>query len=418
MSKRRGRVEMKREKMRSKKVFAGFSVFLMALAILFTGAVNNADASGITVYKDGDKFIKIGGRIQLQYHFQNMQTATTDPAGTDDIFFRRLRPFIEGSVTKNWFGKFQWDMGEAKKVALKDALVGYHGPYDIKVEFGNAYFRFSQEDLTSSKKQELVERTFVGDHHYGSPERNVGVHATGSLLNKKVTYGASVAIADITPKSTQLDFGTPVNISHKSGKFNQGVMAGVRASFHPFGYLPMSQGDLAKGPLKAVVNVAAFGWQNDDDHNNNTNGPGVLNAGKDKSGGKTLDVDNVEGLEFSGAVRFKGISVDAEYNRFRAETVDNRATGGIYKDGATTLENLAIEGGYMILANKLEAVVGFQRQDANNYAKKWKRTSFGLNYFISGNHVKGQVTYRIGENVDGVDGNDNNEIFVQTQYVF
>jgi len=404
---------MKRAEMRNGKYLTGFLVFMAALAILFTGAVQKADASGITVYRDGDKFVKIGGRIQLQYHFQNMQTSTTDPVGQDDIFFRRLRPFIEGSVTKNWFGKFQWDMGESKKVSLKDAFVGYHGPHNIKIEFGNAYFRFSQEDLTSSKKQQLVERTFVGDHHYGSPERNVGIHLTGSLLDKHVTYGASLAIADITPKSTQLDFGTPVNISSKKGKFNQGTMAGVRASYHPFGYLPMSQGDLAKGPLKAVVNVAAFGWQNDDDHNKNTN-----ISGFDTSGGANLDVDNVEGLEFSGAVRFKGISVDAEYNRFRAETVDNRATGGIYKDGATTLENLAIEGGYMILANKLEAVAAFQRQDANNYAKKWRRTSVGLNYFFRGNHVKGQVTYRIGENIDGVDGNDNNEVFVQTQYVF
>jgi len=400
----------------TKKVFAGVSVFVMALAILFTAAVQYADASGITVYRDGDKYVKIGGRIQMQYHFQNMQTSTTDPAGMDNIFFRRLRPFIEGSVTKNWKGKFQWDMGDAgdgNEIAIKDAFVGYSGPHDIKIEFGNAYFRFSQEDLTSSKKQQLVERTFVGDHNYGSPERNAGVHLTGSLLNKKVTYGASLAIASIDPDAKKLDFDTPVN---RNSDFNEGYMAGARVSFHPFGYLPMSQGDLAKGGLKAVVNVAGYGWQNDDDNNTYTN-----MSGKVSTAGIThnkFDVDNVEGLELSTAVRFKGISVDAEYNRFRAETVDNRATGGIYRNGASTLENLAIEGGYMILANRLEVVAAFQRQDASNYAKKWRRSSVGLNYFIKGNHIKGQVTYRIGENLDGIDGKDNKEVFVQTQYVF
>ncbi len=401
---------MERSDRRRKRVSGVITVVMAALLIILAGGLRPALASGITVYHDGDKYVKIGGRIQLQYHFQNMQTATTDPRGKDKIFFRRLRPFIEGTVVKNWKGKFQWDMGEAKKVSIKDAFVGYSGPHDIHIEFGNAYFRFSQEDLTSSKKQQLVERTFVGDHHYGSPERNVGVHMTGAFLNKKFTYGASLAFADIAPNATKLDFDTPVN---KKSTFNQGYMAGVRASFHPFGYLPMSQGDLAKGPLKAVVNVAAYGWQNDDDNNTFTNA-----SGKDTSGGKKFDVDNAEGIEVSGAVRFKGISVDAEYNRFRAETVDNRVTGGIYRDGATTLENFAIEGGYMVLANRLEIVAGFQRQDASNYAKKWRRSSVGLNYFVKGNHIKGQVTYRIGENLDGVDGNDNNEVFVQTQYVF
>jgi len=404
---------MKRRERRTGRLFSIMPVLLAALVIIFTGPVRSASASGITVYHDGDKYVKIGGRIQLQYHFKNMQTATTDPAGTDKIFFRRLRPFIEGTVIKNWKGKFQWDMGEStdgNEIAIKDAFIGYSGPHDINIEFGNAYFRFSQEDLTSSKKQQLVERTFAGDHNYGSPERNAGFHMTGALLEKKVTYGLSAAIASIDPDSNKLDFDTPIN---RNSDFNQGYMAGARVSFHPLGHLSMSQGDLAKGPLKAVVNVAGYGWQNDDDNNTNTNA-----SGKDTSGGKKFDVDNAEGIEVSGAVRFKGISVDAEYNRFRAETVDNRATGGIYKDGATTLENYVFEGGYMILANRLEAVIGFQSQDASNYAKKWRRTSFGANYFVKGHHPKGQVTYRIGENLNGVDGKDENEIFVQAQIVF
>ena len=50
-------------------------------------------ADGIT-YQDGDKYLKVGASIQLQYH-------QVDPDGgdtTDEIFFRRLRPYIEGST--------------------------------------------------------------------------------------------------------------------------------------------------------------------------------------------------------------------------------------------------------------------------------------------------------------------------------
>jgi len=403
-----------------KGVFTGLSVVFAALVILLSGVVTPADASGITVYKDGDKYVKMGGRMQLQYHFNNTQTSTADPSGTDKVFFRRLRPFIEGSVVKDWKGKFQWDMGkgvDGNEIAIKDAYMEYYGIKNLKILIGNVLFPFSQEALTSSKKQQFVERTLVGDHHYGTTDRNAGVHVMGSLLGKKITYFASAVMATVKPGNNDIDFGSPIN---RSSAANQGYMLGGRVSFHPFGFMGMSQGDLAKGSLKARVNVAAYGWQNDDDNNKNTNASGMnTTIGK-------ADVDNVEGLEVSGALHFKGISIDTEYNRFRAETVDRtvgttaakRLTSGIYQDGATTLENLLVKGGYMILANRLEAVVGFERQDANNYAKKWRRTSFGANYFVKGHHIKGQVTYRIGENLNGVDGKDANEVFVQAQYVF
>jgi hypothetical protein len=49
---------------------------------------------------------------------------------------------------------------------------------------------------------------------------------------------------------------------------------------------------------------------------------------------------------------------------------------------------------------------------------EWTRTSIGANYFIDKHRIKYQVTYRMGENVDGEAGNDLDELFVQAQYVF
>ena len=56
--------------------------------------------------------------------------------------------------------------------------------------------------------------------------------------------------------------------------------------------------------------------------------------------------------------------------------------------------------------------------DADNYDEVWTRTSFGANYFIHKNDVKLQASYRIGSNLNGVKDNDENELFVQAQYVF
>jgi hypothetical protein len=130
------------------------------------------------------------------------------------------------------------------------------------------------------------------------------------------------------------------------------------------------------------------------------------------------DVDSVTGYEISGAVRGGGFSVDAEYNLFNVDLVEDGISSGIYKDSETDLKNWALEGGYMVIPNKLEFVLGYQNQDADNYDENWTRESVGLNYFIEKQDIKIQATWRKNNNKDGVDGNDENEGFVQAQYVF
>jgi len=386
-----------------------FKAFLIA-AIAVTGisAAATAVHAGGVKYQDGDKWLEIGGRIQLQYH----QVDPDDSDSEDDLFFRRLRPYIKGSIHPDWYGKFQFDYGKAdgdNEMAIKDAYLAYTGLDNVKIRVGNAGFPFSREYLTSSKRQQLVERTFVGDHNYGTPDRNAGVHLTGGIMDKQITWGFSGAVAHIDPDAEKLDFDTPVN---RNEDFNEGYIVGGRVDYHPFGYLKMAQGDFDK-ELKATIGVAAFTWSNDDDNNTFTDANDISTSASKP------DVDKVTGFEISGAMRYMGVSVDAEYNLFNAETIDSSFTGGIYEDGETDLENWAVEGGYMLPNNMFEIVAGYQLQDADNYEEEWTRTSFGVNYFITQNHdIKLQATYRIGESIDGIEDNDADEIFVQAQYVF
>lgn len=360
----------------------------------------SSHAGGIT-YKDGDKYLKVGGRIQLQYHQEKPDGGET----TDDLFFRRLRPYIEGSLHKDWKAKIQFDLGKADKdneVAIKDAYFQYKGWEGMKLNIGNANFPFSREFLTSSKYQQLVERTFVGDHNYGTPDRNVGLHLTGKTGSKKVSWGASTTVASIDPDNKKLDFDTPVN--RGGDDWSDGFMAGGRVDWHPFGYLKFSQGDF-KRETKATIGVAAFTWSNDDD---NLSGPGCTSK---------CDVKDVTGLEVSGAFRAAGFSIDAQYNSFDSETVEAGITDGIYKDGKSTLTNASVEGGYMF-GETIELVAGYQTQDADGYVTSWNRTSVGANWFINKHDTKVQLSYRMGEDKDGEEGNDVDEIFLQTQFVF
>ncbi len=383
-----------------------FSIGLLSLALF--GAPVIAGASGITAYKDGDKYVKFGGRVQLQYHLEDVENGTD----TDRLFLRRLRSYIEGSLYKDWKGKIQLEIGNASddnEVVVKEAFVRYTGYGDTVITIGHLNFPFSRENLTSSKKQHLVERTFTGDHNYGSLDKQLGVFAHGSNGDKSLTWGAGLTSTSIDPDSAKLDFDTPVN---KNTDFNEGWTVGGRLDYHLFGYLPFVQGDTVTDSLKATVGIAAFAWNNDSDNNTYTA------AGSDTSSGATPDVDSVTGVELSAGARLKGASIDAQYNQFNAETVDKNVTAGIYLNGETKLKSFSVEGGYMVVPDRFEVVAGYQSLDADNYATEWTRTSVGANYYIHGHDLKVQSTYRMGKDLNGVKGSDKNELFIQTQYVF
>ena len=369
-------------------------VLLAMLATLGNAGVKYAN-------EDGD-YLKLGARIQLQYHM-------VDPDGgesTDELRFRRLRPYIEGSIHEDWKGKWQWDMGKSD-IELKDAYFEYSGFELASIRIGNAYAPFSREDMTSSKKQQLVERTFVGDHNYGSPERQTGVHIAGSVGEKMLTWAITGAKAAIDPSNKKLDFDTVVSLN-AGDDWIEGNMVCGRLEVFPLGFFKMAQGDFS-GDGRLALAVAGFTWQNDDDK-----------MSVDEEGLPAGDnVDDATGLELSAAVRGGGFSVDAEYNLFDAELKDGAAgVDGIYEDGETDLHNWAVEGGYMLVPERLELVAGYQSQDSDGYDKSWNRTSVGVNTFLKKHDVKLQVSYRFGENKDGEDGNDLDELFVQTQYVF
>jgi hypothetical protein len=366
------------------------------VVMLISVTASYAVAGGVKYEAADGKYLKAGGRIQLQYH-------SIDPDEgdkTDELRFRRFRPYIEGSVMEDWKGKFQWDMGKGK-IDLKDAYMQYSGMDGIKVTIGNAYVPFSREVLTSSKKQQLVERTFVGDHNYGVPDRQAGIHVQGYNDARTFTWAASAVKAAIDPSNSKLDFDTVVSLN-SDDDWSEGEMIGARASLHPFGYEKPSQGDFA-GDMRSYMAIGAFTWNNDDDNLDPARGD---------------DVDKVTGLELSAGIRNAGVSIDAQYNGAVSELVDSGITDGIYEDSETTLTSYAVEGGYMVLPGKVEVVAGYQDLDADNYEKSWNRISGGLNYFVNEHKMKYQLTYRANANVDGVDGADADEVFVQAQYVF
>lgn len=362
-------------------------------------------SAGIVVYEDGDKFVEIGFRVQFQYH----RTDTDGGPSEDEFFFRRLRPYIEGTVTENWEGKLQFDLGKAEdtnEVAVKDAYMMYKGFENLELYIGNTNTPFSREMLTSSKKQHLVERTFTGDHNYGSPDRQLGFRLDGHNESNKIEYSVALGSESVDPDAARLDFDSPVN---RNSDFNDGIVIAGRVDFHPLGYLEKNQHAFSR-ERKFTIGLAVFSWTNDDDNNTYTDGGVSTSSSK-------ADVDSADGFEVSAAFRAAGWSIDAQINTLSADLVDDGFTGGLFRNGTTDLDVTSLEGGYMFPNNRFELVGGFESLDADNYQDSWDRTSFGFNTFWNKEKVKLGVTFRQNSNVDGVRNADADELFVQWQFV-
>jgi len=163
------------------------SITLVIAAAPIGAVLAGPATAGVVVYEEGDQKIEIGSRVQIQY----IRIDPDEGDATDQVLFRRLRPYISGTVTKNWYGKIQFDFGktlDGDEVAVKDAYMRYTGWKNMKLTIGNSKTPFSREFLTSSECLQTVERGFIGDHNFGTPERQLGFQLEGHNDSKKVSW--------------------------------------------------------------------------------------------------------------------------------------------------------------------------------------------------------------------------------------
>jgi hypothetical protein len=400
-------------------------MILLTLGVI--GGITLPAHAGITVYEEGDKKIEIGGRIQPLYINVMPDCSSGVPcleddsgrvfnSSTDRFFFRRLRPYIAGTITKYWMGKIEFDFGvaeDADEVLVKDAFFarsGYANKHS-KLTIGNAKTVFSREFLTSSSSLIVVERGFTGDHNFGVPDRALGVRWDSRLRDGKVSYAANLGAEHHDPAINRMDFDTPVN---NAADWNEGLVAAARVDFYPLGYFKFSQADFDRGPSRVAFGLSAFTWRNDGDNNTYTDANGNTIAPNPTK----VDLDSADGFEASFAYRGRGVSLDAEYHVVSGETVDKAFTGGLYRDGKTDLEAVSIVGGYLFPKNLFEVVLAWQSQDADNYEDEFTRTSLGFNWYLNKHNLKFQVSYMKTENFIGVRGQDQDVIFASTQFKF
>lgn len=417
---------MKRFQLRAGSLLAGMAVTAMPMIA----------TAGITLYEEGEKSLEIGGRLQPQYRFVDADSDGQGSDSGDDFFLRRMRFYIEGTLTENIYGIWQVDFGDTSDdPEVKDAFIHYSGLPAGNIQVGNMNVPYSRELLTSSKRQQFVERTVVGDHNFGVPDRQMGILynvAPSDLFE----VSAGVFNAGLESDLDKVDFES--RVSEDPDYF--GKMFAGRIDFTPLGSFKLAQGAFGE-ETKFGVGLNGFYWENDDDAGFDGFDPGDSPEG---------EYDNVTGLGIDAAFRAGYFSADAAVQYTNAEVTndtrdflaDNGAaagTGFVNGDGEAEFMTYMIKGGYMIVPSKLEFTAGFSALDLDDGYRDTagnvisddmdKRYSAGLNYFFNKHNSKIQLTYEIGRDVLYANdangqvvapsniGDDQNTLFLQFQQV-
>ena len=346
--------------------------------------------------------VSISGYVQPRYDRLAAEGETRDTA-----FLRRAVVAIKAELSASWNGELQLDAGppasRGERLLVKDAVLRYTGwaTQGLTITMGNQKMPFSHSSLQSASRRSHVERPFTGNADFGAPGRSIGVRADGWYANRRVHWAAALASTHVAPEARLLSIR---GITEADESWNEGRLVVGRVEFHPLGEVPLSQGDLERGPLRFVINAAAYRWTND--HDVRPQGAGALNA------------DQMSAVEISGGLRGAGLSVDAEYHRVGAQSDDRTFSDGLYLAGDADAHKASLEAGYLLWRKHLEITAALDTLDAETFDDPWQRASLGMNWYVNGHALKFSVMHRESFNTGGLRNVRSRATYLQSHFTF
>ena len=400
--------------------------------------------------------------VFLQFRYTNLpfdKTVNANDEGWSNFFIRRARLYFSGNApNKDWTYYFHVQLEPQSTVNLLDGYVTWKKYPYAQIQFGRSKLPYGLEFLQSASQLNGIERSiFSGETDIDGKDdsrkwpggnanfqvnnedsitkfplgglhlyRSQGVHLQGdiNMLGKDgfLQYWAGVYNGRNTKGMPNID--------------SQQLYVG-RISINPLGKCNLlQQGDLddSQSP-KACFLISGF---------NNTDRLKQIRSATD---GKAQSVDPYRfennGYDLAAIFRYKGFSVDAEYEYEKFEQK---------RDAGDTWDRFGyhFNVGYFILPKKLEVVTRYayvERMEDNDVAKSnasglglvsvnggtnnaieknLREYSIGFNYYLYGNNIKLAVDYsyltRDFDQVPGskvsVDDQQDNRVRTMVQFYF
>lgn len=359
--------------------------------------------------------VETGGRIQVQYY----DSDPDDGANEDEAFLRRFRPYLVGHVGENWTWKAEAELSadieaggvDFDQLDIRDLYMRYSGfrDPDLRLTIGNQKAPFSRDFLAPNTHLLLIERTQAGQANAGVPTRTLGIHFRGTAGHGRFGFWANLGYLGHEPDVDRVRFESLI---FGSGSLNEGPILAGRLEYQPRGPVTFSDSDNHSCELRYSVGVAGYVWENDGNNNRFTDGGEALDPLR-------ADMDLATGIELSGGVRGRGITLDWEYNRIETEAVVNGFTGGLYRDGEAELDVAAVEGAYWLAGTPIELGGALSRVQADTYEDEWDTATAVVNIQLRERlGMKLQISHSWIYNQRGMPGDDFRETRVQIQYVW
>jgi hypothetical protein len=359
-------------------------------------------------HDESSRWLDFSMVVQTEY----IHNSPSNGPPTEYLFFRRLRPIIMGGMD-DWQGIIMLDFGAGEtgttyNTSIRWANFQYTGFYQAHATFGSFKPWFSRALLTDGPHLQTIERTVVADTDYGNPDYMIGFAWDQMLPNRKVAYYASVGLEDQVQNVNQMQMRSPAYVT--SGA-NQGVLATGRLDYYLFGQMPYDprplqtpppsvyfQSDFHTREWRAIVSTALFGWWNDGNSN-----PFTVNGASTST--TQADLNRAFGAEVSGGARGFGFSTDVEYQFIHGDLLVPNFTGGLYVNGRTDMNKLAVNGGYM-LPRDVELVSAWSVIGATGFERALTETKVGVNWYVKKYAVRFAATYSWINNNNGTPGNN------------
>lgn len=208
----------------------------------------DASKGGFTL-KSGNNSVTFGARVQLRATLDDREGFDADTGGTgqgiEDGVARsfdipRLRLTFKGGMFRPWLKyELQFEMSRTSgdgSSKIKDALIEIHRNPLAVLKLGQFKVPFSLQELTSSGRQQFVDRAITNAKF--APARDTGLALTGTTSNK--LFGYAVGAFNGSGESRQQE--------------DEALLWAARIWFDPLGEYKLTE-SAADAPDRAIFHV-------------------------------------------------------------------------------------------------------------------------------------------------------------------
>lgn len=246
---------------------------------------------GVTIESHDGKFKStIGSRFQFRYTGEDKETGTD----TSSFRIRRAKVYASGFAFKpdlEYKIQGNFDSGEDGEFELEDYYFDWKKWKSASFQFGQYKVPFNRQELTSSGKQQFVDRAITNDEFNLSRDLGIMSHGKMPIFEDRLYYNLGIFNGEGP---------------NKSGNDTSGMLYVTRLNWDILGKYDYSESDIKNSQTPQLVTGVAYAFED-----------------RDVSGTTSRDVDNIT---VDGGLKWHGLSLQSEYFYRERDVVGSATT--------------------------------------------------------------------------------------------